>query len=45
MGPLEKTAEAIADADLPVTLVIIAGRNEELKERLEARQWPVPPLG
>src|SRR4030065_527597 len=30
-GALEKTAEAIADADPPVTLVIIAGGNEELK--------------
>ncbi len=41
MGPLEKTALAIAEANLPVTLVVIAGRNAELKERLEARQWPM----
>jgi 1,2-diacylglycerol 3-beta-galactosyltransferase len=41
MGPLEKTAAAIADANLPISLVIIAGRNVELKERLEARQWPM----
>jgi 1,2-diacylglycerol 3-beta-galactosyltransferase len=41
MGPLEKAALAIAEANLPVTLVIIAGRNAELKERLEARHWPM----
>ena len=41
MGPLEKTAVAIAEANLPVTLVIIAGRNAELKGRLEAKQWPM----
>lgn len=44
MGPLEKTASAIADANLPVTLVVIAGRNAELKERLETRQWPMNTL-
>lgn len=44
MGPLEKTAVAIAEANLPVTLVIVAGRNAELKERLEARTWPMKTL-
>jgi 1,2-diacylglycerol 3-beta-galactosyltransferase len=44
MGPLEKTAVAIADTNLPITLVIIAGRNVELKQRLEARQWPMRTL-
>jgi len=42
MGPLEETALAIAAARLPITLVVIAGRNQRLKERLEARPWPVP---
>ncbi len=41
MGPLEKTAMAIAEANLPITLVIIAGRNASLKERLEAHPWPM----
>ena len=41
MGPLEKTAVAISEANLPITLVVIAGRNVELKEHLEARQWPM----
>ncbi len=42
MGPIEKTAVAIAEASLPITLVIIAGRNQELRQRLEARPWPMP---
>lgn len=41
MGPIEKTAMAIAEANLPITLVIIAGRNLELKQRLEGRAWPM----
>ncbi len=44
MGPIEKTAEAIADANLSITLVIIAGRNVDLRQRLEARQWPMKTL-
>jgi 1,2-diacylglycerol 3-beta-galactosyltransferase len=42
MGPLEKTAMAIAEARLPAALVVIAGRNQALKARLEARDWPLP---
>lgn len=42
MGPLEKTAHAIAEADLPVALAIITGRNQHLKDRLEAQDWPIP---
>jgi 1,2-diacylglycerol 3-beta-galactosyltransferase len=42
MGPLKKTALAIAEANLPITLVVIAGRNAGLKEDLETCQWPMP---
>ena len=42
MGPIEKTALAIAEEQLPLALVIIAGRNAELKERLEKYPWPMP---
>ena len=42
MGPLKKTALAIANAGLPIALAIIAGRNQELKKSLEAISWPVP---
>jgi 1,2-diacylglycerol 3-beta-galactosyltransferase len=42
MGPLEATAKAIDAARLPVSLVIVAGRNKKLKERLEKHPWRVP---
>jgi 1,2-diacylglycerol 3-beta-galactosyltransferase len=42
MGPLEKTAHAIAAARIPLALVVICGRNLALKERLEAVRWPMP---
>ncbi len=42
MGPLEKTAQAIARAQLPVSLAIVTGRNRSLKERLESQNWPLP---
>lgn len=42
MGPLESTARAIDEARLPVTLVIVAGRNWKLKDRLEKLHWEIP---
>jgi len=39
MGPLFETARAINDKQLPCQLVIIAGKNEALKARLEAEPW------
>lgn len=42
MGPLEKTAQAIAGARLPAALVIIAGRNQSLRARLQSQNWPIP---
>jgi 1,2-diacylglycerol 3-beta-galactosyltransferase len=39
MGPLEPVARAIDSARLPVQLVVIAGRNKQLKERLEKQSW------
>jgi 1,2-diacylglycerol 3-beta-galactosyltransferase len=42
MGPLERNAHAIAQAGLDATLVIITGRNQKLKERLEVESWPLP---
>lgn len=44
MGPLEKTAHAIEEAQLPVRLVIVAGRNRKLKNRLENHSWRIPAL-
>jgi 1,2-diacylglycerol 3-beta-galactosyltransferase len=42
MGPLAKTARAIEESGLNVTLVIVCGRNQKLKESLEAQQWNHP---
>jgi len=42
MGPLEKTARAIADAQVFISLIVIAGRNQSLKVRLESMHWPIP---
>lgn len=42
MGPLKQTALAIANAGLNLALVVIAGRNAELKKELERIYWPVP---
>lgn len=44
MGPLEKTARAIAQGSLDAALVVIAGRNQPLKARLEAMSWPIPTM-
>jgi 1,2-diacylglycerol 3-beta-galactosyltransferase len=42
MGPLAKTARAIAESGLDLALVVVAGRNERLKASLEKNHWPVP---
>jgi 1,2-diacylglycerol 3-beta-galactosyltransferase len=42
MGPLDPIARALAAAQLPITLVVVAGRNTALKNRLERRIWPIP---
>jgi 1,2-diacylglycerol 3-beta-galactosyltransferase len=41
-GPLEETAFAIQNAGLDLFLVIVTGRNRELKERLESANWNFP---
>jgi 1,2-diacylglycerol 3-beta-galactosyltransferase len=42
MGPLKRTALAIANSGLKTSLVVIAGRNKSLQEDLQAQQWPLP---
>ena len=42
MGPLQDTAEAIDEACLPAALVIVAGRNHHLQEKLEKHEWGLP---
>lgn len=42
MGPLAHTAEAIDESGLDLGLVVVAGRNERLQAKLEARHWNIP---
>lgn len=42
MGPLEETALAINRSGLDLSLVIVAGRNQKLKDRLEQVDWQIP---
>lgn len=42
MGPLAENVRAISNAKLPITLVIVAGRNRKLKEQLESQTWAIP---
>lgn len=41
MGPLEAVTRAISDARLNASLVVVAGRNEELRQQLEETPWNV----
>lgn len=42
MGPIDKVARAISRAHLNAALVIVTGRNEKLKNQLEAEEWSMP---
>ncbi len=42
MGPLQAIARALNDAQLPIQLVIIAGRNESLRAQLQKDAWTIP---
>ncbi|MCE1173234.1 MAG: glycosyltransferase [Propionibacteriales bacterium] len=42
IGPIKKLAKAIDGAELPVTLVIMCGRNAELVAELSQRAWRTP---
>lgn len=42
MGPLKRTAIALSSLDVDFGLAVIAGRNRELLEELESRQWGRP---
>ena len=44
MGPLGKTARAVAESGLDVAIVVVAGRNQRLKSSLEKQHWPVPTI-
>ena len=40
VGPIEKLYQSILAVDIPLELVVVAGRNEELKTRLERLSTP-----
>jgi 1,2-diacylglycerol 3-beta-galactosyltransferase len=42
MGPLESMAQAINASCPSATLVVVTGRNQDLKARLEASPWSIP---
>ena len=42
MGPLGAIARAFDEAKLPISLVVITGRNEKLKAQLENETWSLP---
>lgn len=42
MGPLAQTARAIGESGLDVNLVVVAGRNERLKNSLQKMNWSIP---
>lgn len=44
MGPLEAICAAVDELQLPLTLAVVAGRNQKLKKRLAARHWNNPPV-
>jgi len=42
VGRLYKVARAIAEARLPVQMVVVTGRNEKLRRRLHSVTWETP---
>jgi len=42
MGNLERHASAINKSHLPIQLIVVAGRNHQLKSRLELQKWSMP---
>ncbi len=42
MGNLERHAMAINHSQLPIQLIIVAGRNQPLKTKLENQKWNMP---
>lgn len=42
MGGIERVARAVDEADLAVEMVVVAGRNQALAERLRRYPWRVP---
>jgi 1,2-diacylglycerol 3-beta-galactosyltransferase len=41
MGEVYRVAEAVATAGVPLQMIVVAGRNDALREKLEKANWPV----
>lgn len=42
MGPMQSTAEAINASGLDISMILVAGRNQQLKGRLDSVNWNIP---
>ncbi len=42
IGHLETYADAVANTDLPLSLMVVTGKNESLRQRLSKKEWPIP---
>ena len=42
MGPLESVVRAISDKKLAANLVVVSGRNQQLRQHLQSLEWNVP---
>lgn len=42
VGNLAEYAQAITSSNLPLSLMVITGRNKRLAHRLEQQTWPIP---
>jgi 1,2-diacylglycerol 3-beta-galactosyltransferase len=42
MGPLEEMAAALDESGLDLSVAVVCGRNQTLKEKLEKRRWRIP---
>ncbi len=42
MGNLYTVAETVARSEVDIQMLVVAGRNEKLREKLEEADWPVP---
>jgi 1,2-diacylglycerol 3-beta-galactosyltransferase len=42
MGPLDKVAFAVDEAELPCSVAVITGKNKRMKKRLDKHEWNIP---
>lgn len=42
MGPLESVVRAISEARLNASLVVVSGRNQQLRQHLQSVEWNIP---